>query len=493
LTRTVSLLRLSDISDSRFAYSPPIMPNHHSLWQERLRKRLFEQPYPLWMDSEGVLPAASLWFLMRECVQLLRNEGVHAGDRLVLALPPHRDFLAWMLAGLWQGCTLALSPPTSTSEALARFFSAKVVIDRDGIKKYPFGEATPTPDVCLLLATSGTSSAPRWIALSERNIFTVIDSHLPMLNLNDAHRNSHNAARVLSLLPLHHAFGLVIDFLSAFFAGAEIVRDEEGGRDVGRIIRLAQEHEITHCSFVPLQVKRLAALPEGREFLRSLQGGVIGGAPVNNELATFLRSTRLRVGYGQTEAAPGITLGEPGVWQEHYLGKALGCETRINADGVLEFRGDNAHVGLWTEQGLVRCAEGRWVTTGDYVQASTDAVSEEYIFAGRADDSFKLANGRFIPAPEWEMMLRSHVEGCSEAMIFSSDGERCTICLAFHHERQALTNEQAQDFILNCLPISEELLDRVHCISTAQWLYTPKGSTNRRAVKESFLSSESST
>lgn len=462
------------------------MPNHHSLWQKQLRKRLFEQPYPLWVDSEGVLPAASLWFLMRKCVQSLRDEGVHAGDRVVLALPPHRDFLAWMLAALWQRCTLALAPPASNSEALAKHFSAKAIIDRDGVKKYFFGESTPTPDVCLLLATSGTSSTPRWIALSERNIFSVIDSHLPALNLYDVHRNSHNAARVLSLLPLHHAFGLVIDFFTAFFAGAEIVRDAEGGRDVEQIIRLAHEHEITHCSLVPLQVKRLVALPEGRNFLRGLQGGVIGGAPVNDELASFLRSTRLRVGYGQTEASPGITLGEPGVWQEHYLGKALGCETRINADGVLEFRGENAHVGIWTEQGLVRCAEGRWVVTGDYVQASNEAIGEGYLFVGRADDAFKLANGRFIPVPEWEVMLRSGIEGCAEVMIFSLDGERCTICLAFQHEHQALTNEQVRVLLLAAMPISADLLGDVHVVPLDAWRYTPKGSTDRRSIQNLF-------
>jgi acyl-coenzyme A synthetase/AMP-(fatty) acid ligase len=134
----------------------------------------------------------------------------------------------------------------------------------------------------------------------------------------------------------------------------------------------------------------------------------------------------------------------------------------------------------------MRCAKGRWVTTGDYVQESNDVASEGYIFIGRADDAFKLANGRFIPAPEWERMLRSHIEGCSEAMIFSLDGERCTICLAFQHEHQMLADEQARTLILHCLPISEELLDSVHCISTTQWLYNPKGSTNRGAVKEIF-------
>ncbi len=460
------------------------MPHHYSLWQKRLRERLFEQPYPLWVDSEGVLPAASLWYQVREHLQLLRDADISVGDRIVLQLPAHRDYLAWMFAALWQGCTVALAPPTSDIQALAIFFSAKAVINEKGLRKCNSGESVATPDVCLLLASSGTSGTPRWIALSERNIFSVIDSHLPILNLVDVHESSYSAARVMSLLPLHHAFGLVIDFFTAFFAGAEIVRDSSGGRDIQQILRLAEEHSITHCSFVPLQVKRLAALAEGRAFLRNLQGGVIGGAPVNGELAAFLRTTRLRVGYGQTEASPGITLGEPGVWQEHYLGQALGCETRMSAEGVLEFRGENAHTGLWTEQGLVRYAAERWINTGDYVKTSTDTAAKGYIFVGRADDTFKLANGRFIPVPEWEVILRSHIEGCTEVMIFSPDGERCTIYLAFRNDAPMRTSEQLRESVLECLPLPKDLLDEVCIIPIDKWIYTPKGSTNRGAMKE---------
>lgn len=460
------------------------MPHHYSLWQKRLRERLFEQPYPLWVDSQGVLPAASLWYQMRERLLLLRDAEIGAGDRIVLQLPVHRDFLAWMFAGFWQGCTVVLAPPTSDAQALATFFSAKAVINENGLRNYDSGESIPTPDICLLVASSGTSGMPRWIALSDRNIFSVLDSHTPILNLVDVHESSYSAARVLSLLPLHHAFGLVIDFFAAFFAGAEIVRDNSGGRDVQQILRLADNHSITHCSFVPLLVKRLAAVAEGRIFLRSLQGGVIGGAPVNGELAAFLRTTRLRVGYGQTEASPGITLGEPGVWREHYLGQAIGCKTRMSTEGVLEFYGENAHTGLWTEQGLIRYAADRWVSTGDYVKVSTDTTAKGYIFVGRADDTFKLANGRFIPAPEWEMILRSRLEGCTEVMIFSHDSERCTVYIAFSSEVPMQTIEQLRESVLEYLPIPNDLLDEVCIIPLDKWLYTPKGSTNRSAMRE---------
>ena len=462
------------------------MPYKYSLWQKRLRERIFEQPYPLWVDAEGLLPAASLWYCMRERLEILRAEGVHAGDRILLALPPNRHFLAWMLAGLWQGCTIVLLPPNTVTRERERLLDVSAIVDEHGFRaifptKYP-----PTPDVSLLLATSGTTAEPRWIALSTTNIFSVIDSHLPALALHDARTDTYSAARMLSVLPLHHAFGLIIDFFTAFFVGAEIVRDTSNGRDMTQILALAQKHQITHCSMVPLLAQRLVALPEGRDFLRSLQGGVIGGAPVNTELATFLRNTRLRTGYGQTEASPGITLGVPSVWEAGYLGSALGCETRINANGVLEFRGDNAHCGRWTEQGLITLPPDRWVETGDYVKLCTEIIGERdaaaYCFVGRADDAFKLANGRFIPAPIWEALLKSRIEGCVEAMITTLDGEKCSVCLAFRENIPPET--QVTHTILDALGISPEILGTLHFWKTSDWLLTPKGSTDRHAIRQ---------
>jgi acyl-CoA synthetase (AMP-forming)/AMP-acid ligase II len=462
------------------------MSYKYSLWQERLRERLFEKPYPLWVDAEGVLPAASLWYCVRERLEILREEGVRAGDRILLALPPNRHFLAWMLAGLWEGCTIALLPPNGTTPERERFLDVSAIIDEHGFRaifptKYP-----PTPDVSLLLATSGTTTEPRWVALSAKNIFSVIDSHLPALALYDARAGGYSAARVLSVLPLHHAFGLIIDFFTAFFAGAEIVRDANNGRDTSQILALAKEHHTTHCSMVPLTAERLASLPEGREFLCGLQGGVIGGAPVNADLAEFLRTTRLRTGYGQTEAAPGITLGAPGVWEAGCLGTALGCETRTSADGILEFRGDNAHCGLWTEQGLVRLPPERWVSTGDYVKICSGTRQEEastdYCFVGRTDDAFKLANGRFIPAPIWETLLKSRIDGCVEAMITTLDGEKCAVCLAFRENIPS--NVELKRIIPDVLGISPEIFSTLHCWQVKDWLKTPKGSTDRRAMHQ---------
>ncbi|MCU0427089.1 MAG: acyl--CoA ligase [Candidatus Kapabacteria bacterium] len=500
----------------------------HSPWQTRLRERLFEQPYPLWIDNDGILPAASLWYAVRERLSELRSHNVQAGDRVVLALPPQRTLLEWMFAALWQGCTVALAPQTANGVALGAFFDAVCVVSSEGAVFTQSGRIPPTPDISFLLASSGTSGAQRWYALSAENVFSVIDSHLPALNLfdNQHHNgstsnfvsnsisnstnnfasnstsNGYSAARVLSLLPLHHAFGLVIDFFMAFFAGAEIVRDGQNGRDTAQILALAEEHHITHCSMVPLLARRLAAHEEGRRMLRGLQGGVIGGAPVHAALADFLATTRLRVGYGQTEASPGITLGEAGAWCEGYIGTPLGCETRINADGVLEFRGKNLHIGRWTEQGFVRRRGEEWFATNDYVQTIPQAPSNQapsnqapnnhdlpgYIFIGRADDTFKLANGRFIPAPHWEALLKSRIAGCTEAMICSLDEETCSIALLneapqIPHQIKGLKHE-----VSVILEIPVELVSNVCLLTSQQWMYTPKGSTDRKALQTLLLS-----
>jgi acyl-CoA synthetase (AMP-forming)/AMP-acid ligase II len=288
----------------------------------------------------------------------------------------------------------------------------------------------------------------------------------------------------LSVLPLHHAFGLIIDFLPALFAGAEIVRVADYGRNLDALMQTAEVHGITHCSMVPLLAQRLAQSERGRSFLCGLQGGVIGGAPVRAELVPLLRQTRLRVGYGQTEASPGITLGEAGFWTANYLGKTLanplGCEVRINADSVLEFRGANACMGAWTADGFVPFPPDRWHATGDIVQTSNDAALEGYVFVGRADDNFKLSNGRFIPAVHWEHLLKHRIESCVEAMITTLDGEHCTIALL--HDNHS-SEDALRLIISDVLNIQPYVMATIHNLTREEWCFTPKGSTDRQAMK----------
>jgi long-subunit acyl-CoA synthetase (AMP-forming) len=306
----------------------------------------------------------------------------------------------------------------------------------------------------------------RWVALSDTNLHATLRSHLPLLNLEQA--------RVLSILPWHHAFGLLIDLFPALLSGAEIVRDPDGGRSTDGLIALLQQHQTTHLSGVPITFQRLMERETGRRLLQGLQGGVIGGAPVTGELAQFLATTRLRVGYGQTEASPGITLGEPGQWAAHCMGRPIGCQVYINAQGVLHFAGPNACYGFWEQNGLRTEAPDRWVNTGDIVREADGML----YFAGRYDDQFKLSNGRYVLAGLLETQLKEHLPEVEEALLCCVDGERLRLYIS--QRPNAAQPEAAQ--VRACLGALGSYLTQIVSLPQNAWIRTPKGVIDRQEM-----------
>jgi acyl-CoA synthetase (AMP-forming)/AMP-acid ligase II len=195
-----------------------------------------------------------------------------------------------------------------------------------------------------------------------------------------------------------------------------------------------------------------------------------------------LASTRLRAGYGQTEAAPGIALGPPGRWSANYLGRPLGCTVRLADDGELLFRGDNACVGPWTPgEGLRRLNPDRWVPTGDRVRREGD----DLYFEGRKDESFKLANGRFVRAGRWEAALKEAVPALRDALLFSPDGLHLhlavTVAPGADDGEEAAPDEATLRAALG--PLGDRL-DRVVVVPPADWPTSPKGAVDRHVLGE---------
>ena len=316
----------------------------HQVWHPRLYERLRGRAYPLFVFGERVVPAAAIWAGARLRTAAFRDAGLVPGDRLALIVPPSAAFMQILVAALWEGLTIAPFPVSENAENALLAADARLAIVPEGSPALPgvwqaaqvdgpfrTGELrsprhAPSPDARFLLRTSGTTGGGgRWIALGDTGILSVLGSHTPLLGIVE------EQTHVLSSLPWHHAFGLLLDLLPALFSGAEIQRDGAGGRNIPALLDLADETGITYFSAVPLTIRRLAETGRGQQFLRGLSGGIVGGAPVDENLAAFLSQTNLRVGYGQTEASPGITLGGPGHWPgAGYLGTPLGCETRID-------------------------------------------------------------------------------------------------------------------------------------------------------------------
>ena len=326
-----------------------------------------------------------------ELVSRLRAGGFGPGEVLAVVLPNGPEFAAAFIACVRLGATFAAINPTlapSEVQERVRAADASGVLSAGGalVRRRP-NRQPGGPCPTLILFTSGTSGGARAIALGELGLLSVVDSHHAALGYPPG-------TRILGCLPWTHAFGFTLEFLMGVLNGARLRSVPPAAFDE---ILSADRPEVLFG--VP---RTVSAIPD--PVLTSLQGGIVGGAPIRGLLRERLKRTRLCVGYGQTECSPGVTLGRPGEWErDDFLGRPLGCEVMLGPpddDGETELlvRGKNTALG-WLDGGRVRPlvnAQG-WLATGDLAIPADDGG---FVFQGRSDERFKLDNGRMVnPVP----------------------------------------------------------------------------------------------
>jgi acyl-CoA synthetase (AMP-forming)/AMP-acid ligase II len=431
-------------------------------------------------DWDGVALAA----LGAHWRRVIGDAGISAGERVVLSALHEPAFIGALLGALTHGATVALARPDDDLDALVETLDARLAIgpaaphaarvgvaaDGSALPRLPvarIARGPRTPGVALLLATSGSSGTARWIGLAPGNVDAVLASH--------AHALAPPASIVASVLPWHHCFGLILELVPALAWGAMLARDNAAGRDGDALGRLLRGARATHLHAVPATLSRALDAPGGAASLAALEGGVVGGAPVSAALAGALGATRLRAGYGLTEAAPGIALGAPGEWSARYLGRATGCETRIDADDVLAFRGPNAAVGEWRDDALLAHGADAWRRTDDVVRAHGAQLFHE----ARASATFKLANGRWVEAYRVEAALRARVAALHEVQLDTVDGHGLLLLHSTEGELAAAAVREALG-ALAALPLE------LRAVARDAWPRTPKGEVDRRAASSAL-------
>ncbi|GLY33001.1 class I adenylate-forming enzyme family protein [Kineosporia sp. NBRC 101731] len=396
----------------------------------RLRQRLRGSSVPVILDGERTLPAASLWVSARRLVAGLRAAGLERNDRVLVCTNDDLVLAAAVVAGLTGGITMALLRPppggitADRMRAGAEAVDARLVVHASSDQIEPSGHegmlapawmvsasleglapvpklrracrrADPDgPGIALLLHTSGSTGRPHWVALTPGNLTAVLNSHLTVLfgDAWDPQDPGERPAGVMaSVLPWHHAFGVVLDLLVGLTAAQVVLRDRAAGADPERLAALLQQAgEGAWLNSVPLTLRRFlrAAPNEAPARLAALGGGLVGGASVDASLGQELSRTRLRPGYGLTEAGPGVCLGDPGDFAVGVIGRPVGCHVEI-VDGRLAVRGPNVGPGVLDATGLlVRRPEDRLIT-----EDTVRDHGQRLVFTGRVDDTVKLPNG----------------------------------------------------------------------------------------------------
>ena len=445
--------------------------------------RLSRKPHPLFIFNDTVIPAATIWVGVKAWSNYFRELGLGEGDRVILCYPESPAFVHVLFAAIWEKLTLCIIRPDNWNQALVEDLDVKLVITskESAYKTCPDTMGMPESkielrktnrekysEVRFILQSSGSTGNPKFICLTEKGILSVIHTHSKVFESNDT--------VTLSILPWSHAFGLVLDLLLSTFYADCIVRDPENGKNLDSLFSNVEKYKVTHLSSVPLVLERILQKPNGKDFLDSLESGIVGGAPISSMLAENLKDSKLCIGYGQTEASPGICLGDKGKFFPNYLGKPLGCEINISPESELLFRGENSFYGYWTLDSIKNFSENAWIPTGDLVEEK----SEGFFFLGRKDFSFKLPNGIMIQPEQIEENLKLQIPSVKNAFIFYSDQIYLIVSSYSANEEERLIHD-IRKFIH---PLLKNLTINIKFLSESEWIFSPKGGIDRKKMLE---------
>lgn len=306
-----------------------------------------------------------------------------------------------------------------------------------GNKKYDEVK-TDVNKMSILLFTSGTTSEPKGVMLSQKNICSDLSSITSWVKI-------YPKDTLLSFLPIHHTFECMITFLYGTYSGATIAFCD----GLKYIQKNMQEYKVTILVAVPLVLETMykkiqkGIKDQGKEKLiktvSKISNGLLkchidfrkvffkqildnfggklrvvlyGAAPMNKETIVGFNNLGISLiqGYGLTEASPVIAAETDKEKRPGSVGLIFDTiELKIdnpNEEGIGEIlvKGPNITSGYYENEEATKKAftkEG-WFKTGDYGYLDKD----EFLYVtGRKNDIIVLRNGKNVYPQEIEFLI----------------------------------------------------------------------------------------
>jgi acyl-CoA synthetase (AMP-forming)/AMP-acid ligase II len=245
----------------------------------------------------------------------------------------------------------------------------------DTLKTLTLGGLASAEDVALLLHTSGTTSRPKLVPLTQRNVVVSARNIRSTLNLGKEDRG-------LNVMPLFHIHGLIAGLLAPLAGGGQVFCTP--GFSALKFFGWMSEARPTWYSAVPTMHQTiLARAAHNREVIQSnpLRFVRSSSASMPPQVITELEATfraPLIEAYGMTEAAHQMASNPlpPARRISGTVGLAAGCEVAIMSEqgdllppdrtGEIVIRGENVTTGY--EKNPAANSEAfrnGWFRTGD--------------------------------------------------------------------------------------------------------------------------------
>jgi long-chain acyl-CoA synthetase len=438
--------------------------------------------------------------------------GIAAGDRVLLWGDNSAEWIAAFFGCLLRGVLAVPLDAAGSSEFAARVIadvSPKLILAdtarlsslQPGMPQLALEEldvrvpALPdfvvAPAVTLdapfqIIFTSGTTSEPKGIVHTHRNVLASLDPIEREIAKYRRYERLVHPLRFLHSLPLSHVFGQFMGLWTPALLAAEVHFESQ----------LEPAHMIDRIRHNRISV--LVAVPRSLELLRShlqlrfpeLDGQLAasGGWPIYKRMWRFRRVHRLTgwkfwslisggatlraelelfwgrlgyaviQGYGMTETAALVTLNHPFHVGRGTLGKTLpGREVRISSEGEILVRGEVVSGSRWVN-GQIQPRTGEWLATGDL---ATQDDSGELRFSGRRGDTIVTAAGLNIHPGDLEAELLKQpwvraavvvgcegVRGSEPVAVLLFDGDDAQLRQTLEQANRSLANFQQMRRVL---------------------------------------------
>ncbi len=259
-------------------------------------------------------------------------------------------------------------------------------------------------DVCTFIYTSGTTGKSKGVMLTQRNIYD------DCVNVNVTFTPG---STMLSVLPIHHAFCLSMEWLKGLSLGAIFYINDSLLHMIRNITLVKPKILIMVPMMIDAVAKRLAAedpsLPEREVAVKVLGENLShifsGGAHLDPALVAFFEEYGIAVceGYGMSECSPTISTNGQTANRPGSVGKVLPNMQIRFVDGEIQVKGSNVMKGYYqmpkeTEEAFM---DG-WLRTGDLGYLDEDGFL--YI-TGRLKNLIILSNGENVSPEEIENKL----------------------------------------------------------------------------------------
>ncbi|MDE0660395.1 MAG: acyl--CoA ligase [Gammaproteobacteria bacterium] len=321
------------------------------------------------------------------------------------------------------------------------------------------GEARAEPRgddaIGLILHTSGTTSRPKMVPLSQANLAASARNIASTLHLGPGDR-------CLNIMPLFHIHGLMAPVLASLAAGGEVVCSP--GFDALRFFSWLADTEPTWYSAVPTMHQAiLARAGRNEEAVRGNRLRFIRSSSAS--LPTTVMSSLEKVfdapvieAYAMTEAAHQMCSNPlpPAVRKPGSVGPAAGPEVTIlddqgsglpaGAEGEIAIRGPNVTAGYVNNpEANATAFHGDWFRTGDQGVMDDDGYVK---VTGRLKEIINRGGEKIAPLEVDEVLLGHDAvaQACTFAIPHARLGEEVAAAVVLA-EGAEVTDRELRDFV----------------------------------------------